>query len=1229
MLPSGKFPRFALLAALLAVTLFVCNLEFVRSSFTRLLLANSLDAVVVALAALGSFYIGFRSSGYARQVWILLAIGLALETVGQVLTTYNQSFVSGSSFSPQLSDIFFFVWAAPIFMILLPRSDELAAGFDYLRLLDFLQIAIVAVTVYLYFFYFSSFWQSDHISLLRGILLLYIARDLLLSFAFFFRARASRSSWFRLFSGVLAIAFLAAVASDADYFFNLASIISTATWADLLWMLPALLVLGLAVFWKPGQAEASSDVQTRAANFFYAQLFPTLMPLLVIFMARVIAREHSLLAWTVLAASVLCSSIRLILTNHRQRRITDDLLSTEKALFRSEQLLSTAFRASPDGFSINVFPDGPYLDVNDSFTRLTGYSREEAINKTPSELNLWLEPQRRTEALSCLSQEDEVRNIEFAYRTKDGRIRTGQMSGSLLNLDGRQCALVAVRDITERKAADELLRTNEERFRSLVNNLHVGIVSYDPQARILFANQAALDLLELTLGQVVGKTTVELGIFSVQEDGTRIPDSARVVPQVISTRQPIRSQLLGWQFPNRSTIAWTLLDAIPEFNSAGELLRVVVSFTDVTEQRRATEALRESEERFRSFVENLHVGIVLCDAQAHILYANPAALNMFDLRAAQVTGKTEADLGFQVLREDGSILPDSEGLIPTVVATRSPIHSQVIGWRHLATQETIWTLLDAVPQFNASGEVINILVSLTDLTEQRHATEALRESEERFRTLVNELQSAVVLHGLDGRVEYANPALLRMFRISQESELIGKWPSELGIVTISDDGREIPDAERPVSIVLRTHSPVRDAHIGFRNPRSGEPLWVFGSSVPRFDASGKMTGVITSFTNLTEQRRATDALRESEERFRTLVRDLHVAVILHNPDASVQFVNRAALDMIGLPAEQVLGRLPYDMGLTAIDVSGNPIPQEKLPAPTVIRTKLPVFNQVLGWRRPGSSEVLWIFGNSVPQFSPDGSILRVISSFSDITELKNAERSIHQLSTELLKLQDDERRRIGRELHDGMAQTVLAVNLSLAQIRQSAQPLNETSTRALDKARELLQQMSREIRTLSYLLHPPLLDDLGLVTALKEYVNGFSERSAIEVSLDVPPRFRRLPQIVETAFFRITQESLANIQRHSGSERAKVALREDPECVILEITDYGHGMNAPANGDSRRPPVRLGVGIPGMRERMAQLGGYLDIDSNSSGTTVRARILLATPVLKEPSHVESPAAYRG
>jgi signal transduction histidine kinase len=190
-------------------------------------------------------------------------------------------------------------------------------------------------------------------------------------------------------------------------------------------------------------------------------------------------------------------------------------------------------------------------------------------------------------------------------------------------------------------------------------------------------------------------------------------------------------------------------------------------------------------------------------------------------------------------------------------------------------------------------------------------------------------------------------------------------------------------------------------------------------------------------------------------------------------------------------------------------------------------------------------------------------------------------------------------------------------------VARSASPLDERALQALSEARRVLREMSREIRTLSYLLHPPVLDELGLASAVQEYVQGFRERSGIALELELQPGFARLTQEAETAFFRIVQESLSNIQRHSGSKTGRISLRVEAGYVELKVSDQGRGM--PQGKTERRggEGARLGVGILGMRERMAQLGGRLEVASNASGTTVRATIPVKLEVSNADSHPRS------
>jgi len=223
-------------------------------------------------------------------------------------------------------------------------------------------------------------------------------------------------------------------------------------------------------------------------------------------------------------------------------------------------------------------------------------------------------------------------------------------------------------------------------------------------------------------------------------------------------------------------------------------------------------------------------------------------------------------------------------------------------------------------------------------------------------------------------------------------------------------------------------------------------------------------------------------------------------------------------------------------------------------------------------------------------------------------ERARTEQKLRELSGRLLQLQDEERRRVARDLHETVAQTLAALSMNLSLLEDACSVAHvERSMELLARCRELTNQCSSEVRTTSYLLHPPLLDELGLIGAVRDYADGFARRSGIRVDLELTKDLDRLPKEIETALFRVMQESLVNIHRHSGSKTASISLDKSRGWVTLVIEDSGSGLPEGVVVDESGAS-RMGVGIPGMRERVIQLGGEFEIMSREVGTKISASL---------------------
>lgn len=349
---------------------------------------------------------------------------------------------------------------------------------------------------------------------------------------------------------------------------------------------------------------------------------------------------------------------------------------------------------------------------------------------------------------------------------------------------------------------------------------------------------------------------------------------------------------------------------------------------------------------------------------------------------------------------------------------------------------------------------------------------------------------------------------------------------------------------------------------------------------------------------LKERELAERAARDSEQLIQAFFSSSTVGFAIVDSELRFERVNHVWAEMVGQEQEVFIGKVPGT-------VSGSGMQETEATAREVLRTGRAVLDRTVAG---GNSEQpsFWTI-SCFPIPNTEGKIYKVGITCLDVTARKRAEAAARSLSSRLLRLQDEERRRIARELHDSLGQYLSALKINLEIAGASPEP---RKGELLAEAIQLAESCLTETRTISHLLHPPLLDEAGFRSAANWYVQGFAQRSGLAVNFNVPSDLRRLPAPVETALFRVLQESLTNIHRHAQSAAADIQLQLEPRLVRLTVRDRGRGMPPDLLERFRQDGTQSGVGLAGMRERIRELGGKLDISSGDHGTVLSAEIPL-------------------
>jgi len=490
--------------------------------------------------------------------------------------------------------------------------------------------------------------------------------------------------------------------------------------------------------------------------------------------------------------------------------------------------------------------------------------------------------------------------------------------------------------------------------------------------------------------------------------------------------------------------------------------------------------------------------------------------------------------------------------------------------------------------------------------------------------IVASSDDAIIGKDLNGVITSWNPGAERIFGYSAH-EAVGQ---PIMILIPADRA----DEETMILGRIRRGETV-DHYETVRRRKDGTLLNISLTVSPMKDVQGRIVGASKIARDITERKRAEEAVRVSEEHYCILFDLGPVAVYSCDVSGVIREFNKRAAELWGRTPAQGDTDERFCGSFKLFRPDGSFMPHEQSPMAGVVSGTISEARdaEVL-IERPDGSRVTVIV-NIRPLKNQRGEIMGAINCFYDISQRKQAEEALQQahdelefqverrtaslrrLSSHLLNIQDDDRRRIARDLHDSAGQYLAALKMNLAQLDQP--DLTKAKVAVLEESNQLLDRCLAEIRTISCLLHPPMLDESGLPAAAMWYVEGFAKRSGIQANLEISPRLERLPRDVEMVLFRALQESLTNVHRHSQSPQVDVRIEVEDGQAALVVRDYGRGFG-PEQLETFRGGSDLGVGLAGMRERVNDLDGILEVRSEKPGTSVRVTL----PVAKAEAHAE-------
>jgi PAS domain S-box-containing protein len=690
--------------------------------------------------------------------------------------------------------------------------------------------------------------------------------------------------------------------------------------------------------------------------------------------------------------------------------------------------------------------------------------------------------------------------------------------------------------------------------------------------RYLDVNETFEQITGWRRDEVIGRTRYEIGICV--DSAYRVEFAKRILND-----GAVRNMEVNFHCKDGTEKIGLSSAEIIEIEGEPCILSVIA---DITERRRLEEAQRQSEERLHLAVQAGKMYAYEWDAKTGVVIRSPECADV--LGPDQPIQTTFQDVMAQIHPEDriGVDEPGS-GLTP-----EDP--TRQVSYRLLRPDGgVLWLEKSARAFFDDQGKLRRTVGVVADITERKHAEEALRSSEERFRRVVENIGDALVVDDVAGHVVFVNDRFLSLFGFRREQlpslKLEDSVAPEYRAALCDWRDRRMREESVP-------------SHFEYEGIRpDGKRMWLEVDVVPIADPTGKLVGTQSAVRDITERKQAENAVHESEERFRLVANTAPVMIWMSGIDKLCTYFNKPWLEFVGRSFEDELGD-GWASGVHPDDLDNC------LNAYSEAFDRAEPFEIYYRLRRH-DGEYRWILDTGVPRFSADGTFAGYIGSCLDITERKLAEEAMASVSRRLIEAHEQERTWVARELHDDINQQIALLSIELDRY---AQRLPESAADLQGEIRHLSKRLSdiaNGVQALSHRLHSSKLEYLGLTTAAKSFCKELSEQQNIRVEFnhfDVPPN---IPQEIALCLFRVLQEALQNAVKHSGTRQFRVELRGTHEEIRLTVSDPGVGFDCQGALD------RHGLGLISMRERLLLVNGEFAVKSRlGAGTTVCARIPL-------------------